>query len=91
MDNNKKISELDKDFSKKVTDRFLELCLNGKIFYSDELSFLNHLKKRYNPMTISDYSKLKNKNYKVVQDQVKSNKIAHIIFGNQIFILEKFE
>lgn len=81
-----KINDLDPDYSRKVTDRFIELCQQGKILYPDELLFLEYLKKKYNPVTIAAYSKKRNRNYKLIQDDWNRSKLAGVDFGNVIFV-----
>lgn len=85
-----KINSLDIDYSKKVTDRFLQLCGEGKISYQDELRFFQYIKNRYKPVTISDYSKLKNRNYKLIQEDFDKKKLSGIELGHKKFIYSEF-
>lgn len=84
------MSKIDKEYSKKVTDRFIELCQQGKILYTDQLRFLDFIKERYKPVTISAYSRKKSRNYKLVQEDYRNDKLAGIDFGVVNFIYENF-
>jgi hypothetical protein len=79
----------DIEYSKNVTNRFLELCKEGKIFYHDQLRFLDFIKEKYEPVTISEYCRLKTKHFKVVQEQYKGKRLAGNNYGGVEFVFEK--
>jgi hypothetical protein len=79
----------DIEYSKNVTNRFLELCKEGKIFYLDQLRFLDFIKEKYNPVTISKYCELRTKHFKVVQEQFHAKKLAGENYGGVTFLFEK--
>ena len=74
------------EYSKKVTDRFLELCNEGKIFYHNEARVIEHLDKKYEPKSIADYSRLKSRNYKLIKEDLDNEKLAFIPFAGSKFI-----
>jgi hypothetical protein len=84
-----KISDKDRDFSGKVTERFIELSKQGKIYYSDELRIFDLFQDKYKPVSIAEYARATGKQYKIIQDKINSGTIAHIAFGDKLFILQK--
>jgi hypothetical protein len=82
-----KIKNIDTDYSKKVTDRFIELSLNGQIFYNDDLRIFDLFQEKYRPVTITEYAKLVGKPYKTVSRWVEGKKLATIDFGGVTFII----
>ena len=84
-----KISDKDKYFSEKVTERFIELSKQGKIYYPDELRIFDLFQDKYQPVSISEYARATGKQYKVIQDKINVGTIASISFGDKLFILQK--
>lgn len=74
------------NYSFEVTNKYIELCQCGNIMYDDEVKLLTYLSNKYKPVTISEYCKLRNKHYKVIQRQYHENKIAGQNIGNVDFI-----
>jgi UDP-N-acetylglucosamine enolpyruvyl transferase len=44
---------------------------------------------KYKPVSIAEYARLTGRQYKVIQDKINSGTIAHIAFGDKLFILQK--
>lgn len=84
-----KINELDTSYSEKVTNRFIELSNQGKIFYPDELSLFDHLSAKYKAVTISEYARLCGKPYKTIVEWIDKGKLMTIDFGGVTFIINK--
>lgn len=74
------------NYSKEVTDRFLQLCREGKIFYNDQVRIFTNLQEIYKPITIAKFAKDTGKNYKVIQEQFRTKKLAGDNFGGVDFI-----
>ncbi len=81
-----KISDKEKDYSRRVTEKFIELSSKGKIYYPDELKVITHLDKKYNFMPIADYAKEIGKQYKIIQDKIKHRTIAFLEFAGRYFV-----
>jgi predicted transcriptional regulator len=84
-----KISDKDRDFSEKVTERFIELSKQGKIYYSDELRIFDLFQDKYKPVSIAEYARLTGRQYKVIQDKINAGTIAAVCFGDKAFVLTK--
>ena len=82
------IKEIENNFSGRVVDRFIKLCDEGKIFYNDQLKFYDYLNEKYKPTSISDFSRLINKNYKIVQEWVFKKIIPYMNFAGRDVILK---
>jgi hypothetical protein len=85
------ISNKDIKYSQDVCDRFVQLCKEGKIFYPDMFKVVNQLNNDFlGVMTISDYSRNIERNYKLVQEDYRNRKLAGDVFGKVDFIFSKF-
>lgn len=85
-----KITENESNYSQKVTDRFLQLLEENKLFYSEELRILEVLLNRYCLLTISDYARKKNLTPNGVKYLIDHEKIATIEINGHVFIIGAF-
>lgn len=82
-------SEKQKEFSKKVKDRMIELIDKNEIFFSHELNIFQSIANKYNMMSIAEFAKYSNCAYNTVVAEIKSGKIPVLKVQDKFFILEK--
>lgn len=71
-----------------MSENALQVVKNhiDKLNYSDELSILEHLFKKYNLKTISDYSKENNINRQAIYNQIEKGQVMNIELTGITFI-----
>ena len=73
--------------SKDITERFIQIVNENILNYSDELQIIEVLFKKYKPMTIADYAKLKGKEYNSIKFLVNNFKLPFIEIAENKLIL----
>ena len=67
--------------------RFVEASENGLFSSDEELKVLTFLLEKYNPLTISEYSRKINKTPACVSKRIKSGKESYIQIGKLKYII----
>ena len=84
-----KILENEQDYSRKVTERMIELINQNKLNYSDDLSILKSLVQKYEVISIRDYANKQGKSYNGILDMIKRDKVATIEISGKNYVINK--
>jgi hypothetical protein len=69
-----------------VKNRFIEIVNNNELFMNDELEILEHLFKKYNFKTLSDYAKDQKITYPGAKRRLEERRIMSINLGTITFV-----